>query len=153
MPAPANYSRQLGEALKGATFEFGVLLENELNIFLNEEDLVVSREMQASIESVTRLDEGELEVLVGPTIHYAEYVHEGTEPHFPPPAELVDWVEKRGFAAGEGTPMERARLLAFHIAEEGTKPNPFLVNFNQQHGEQLAGRFNDILQKRINQAA
>lgn len=157
MPAPANYSRKLGEALKGATFEFGVLLENELNIFLNEEDLVVSRKMQASIESVTRLDEGELEVLVGPTIHYAEYVHDGTGPaagndrYFPPPSALINWVQKRGFAAGEGTPEERAKLLAWHIYQHGTEPNPFLERFNQQKGEKLAGRFHTILQKRINQ--
>lgn len=151
MPGPANYSRKLGDAIRGATFEFGGLLENELNIFLNQEDLVVSRKMQESIESVTRLEEGELEVLVGPTIHYATYVHEGTKPHFPPPAELIDWVQKRGFAAGQGSPEDRAWLLAFHISQEGTEPNPFLVRFNQQKGEELAGRFSDILQKRIEQ--
>jgi hypothetical protein len=149
MPSDPEYSEKIGAALKEATFEFGGLLKNELNIFLNEEDLTVSRKMQESIESVERLEGDTLEVLVGPTVHYAEYVHQGTKPHFPPVAELIDWVQKRGFASGERTPRERARLLAFHIAEEGTEPNPFLTRFNQQKGEQLSSEYREMLQKAI----
>jgi len=143
-----DYPRKVYDAIEGATFEFGGLLENELNIFLNREDLTVSRKMQESIVSEVRRSQGDLEVLVGPDIFYAEYVHEGTDPHFPPPSELIDWVLHRGFASGEGSPQHRAFLLALHISREGTEPNPFLERFNDQKGEELAGRFTAIVEKR-----
>ena len=145
----SDLDQRIEDAIQGAVFEFGGLLANELNIYLNREDLVVSRKMQDSIEFRVRRESGDLEVLVGPTIEYAEYVHEGTKPHFPPPAELIDWVDQRGFASGAGTLEERAELLAWHIFQHGTEPNPFLDRFNQQKGDQFAEKFSDVLQKRI----
>lgn len=145
-----QYPDTIGDAIEGAAFEFGGLVANELNIFLNREDLNVSREMQDSIEHITRRQGGELEVVVGPTAEHAQYVHEGTEPHFPPPDSLIDWVEFRAFAPDAGSPEDRALLLAIHISREGTEPNPFLDRFHQQKGRQHADAFAETLNRRIN---
>ena len=146
----SNYSERIGDAIGGAAFEFGGLVANELNIFLNQEDLVVSREMQDSIEHFTRRQGGDLEVLVGPTAEHAHYVHEGTEPHFPPPDSLIDWVDFRGFALDAGSLEDRAFLLALHISREGTEPNPFLERFDDAKGREHARQFAEILNRRIN---
>lgn len=145
----SQYPDTIGDATEGAAFEFGSLVANELNIFLNQEDLAVSREMQGSIEHMTRRQGGELEVVVGPTAEHAEYVHEGTEPHFPPPDSLIDWVEFRGFAADAGSLEDRAMLLALHISREGTEPNPFLERFHSLKGREHADAFAETLNRRI----
>ena len=146
----AQNAENFRKAYEGAAMEFGGEVANELNIFLNEEDLVVSREMQNSIEwRALRGGDGAFTILVGPTIEYAEYVHEGTAPHFPPDGVLRDWIVERGFAADAGSLDEREDLLQWHIYQHGTEANPFMDRFEQDKGDDFAKQYGQILQKRI----
>ena len=155
--ADSDFPLEVARALEGAAFEFGGYLENQLNQYLNEEDLVVSREMQASIEHRVRRDGGSpIEVLVGPTAEHTEYVHDGTGPaagndrYMPPEGVLRDWIVERGFASGLGSLDEREDLLRWHIYQHGTQPNPFLERFDNEYGDQYAETYSEIVQKRLN---
>lgn len=49
----------------------------------------------------------------------------GSRPHMPPVEPLIGWVTRRGFASG----VEAEKLawaIARHIAQHGTRPNPFI---------------------------
>lgn len=146
-----EYPRRLSDAIEGAAFEFGGYIANDLNQFLNDEDLVVSREMQASIRHETRREGGTLEVVAVFDAEHANYVHDGTKPHWPPKGVLLDWIQFRNFAPDAGTLEQREFLLRRHISEEGTKANPFLERYAEEYGEENAERFRSILQKRIDQ--
>jgi len=50
---------------------------------------------------------------VSTNVLYANYVEEGTKPHFPPPAALDVWAQRHGFESGF--------VVARAIARKGTK--------------------------------
>ena len=52
-------------------------------------------------------------------VEYAEAVHEGTKPHFPPIAALAVWARTHGMAGAE-------YAIAKNIAKRGTKARPFI---------------------------
>lgn len=57
--------------------------------------------------------------LCGSDVEYAAFVHNGTQPHFPPPAALTVWARRHGF----DSPWPVARA----IAARGTRARPFLT--------------------------
>lgn len=153
----ADLDEQVSDAIKGAVFATAGWAENELNQYLHDEDLVVSRQMQASIRSVVDASGESLGFLLGPTAEYAVYVHEGTGPavgeskYLPPEGVLRDWIVERGFASGHGTLDEREDLLRWHIYHEGTRPNPFMDRFEQKRAEDIITRYEQELKKRTEQ--
>ena len=56
---------------------------------------------------------------------HAIYVHEGTDPHWPPPGALEDWVQTVRFAP-QLTLQSRDYLARKSIAESGTEATPFM---------------------------
>ena len=165
-----DYPAVVGDALEGAAFEFGNLLANELNQYLEDEDINVSRDMQKSIVQETLRDGDVIEVLAGPKVEYAEYVHEGTDPFLPPYEPLRRWVEARGLASGTQDRLvqfttgsgeeveftatvdlahEVTQAVRYKIAKEGITANPFLVRFNEEKGEEFAERYAEIIENRL----
>jgi len=51
---------------------------------------------------------------------YGDYLHYGTKPHMPPVDELNLWAESKGL---------NAWAVAMNINKFGTKPKPFLIDF------------------------
>jgi len=84
--------------------------------------------------------------LVEYTAPYALFVHDGTRPHWPPPGVLLRWVELvLGVTGQEAKRVEF--LVARHIAQFGTKPQPFLRDAVQAVEPKLEGYFRKHLGK------
>lgn len=165
-----DYAAETGDALEGAAFEFGGFLANQLNQYLEDEDLVVSRDMQASIVHETLREGNRIEVIAGPETKYAEYVHDGTDPFLPPYQPLRDWVEARGLASGtqdrlvqfttsDGQDVEFTaevdlvhevtQAVRYKISKEGIDANPFLERFNDEKGDEFAERYAEMINERL----
>lgn len=56
---------------------------------------------------------------VGTNVEYAQWVHDGTRPHWPPIAAITPWAISKGLSP---------YLVARSIARKGTKSNPYLQN-------------------------
>lgn len=75
-------------------------------------------QLRASISTQLEVERGSLQVVVGSSLKYAIFVHEGTRPHWPPKGALAGWARRHGMASE--FPVRRA------IARRGTRPRPFL---------------------------
>jgi hypothetical protein len=69
----------------------------------------------------------------GPTVDYAVYVHEGTEPHNVPFDEIAPWAQRKGLNPGK---------VQDKIEDEGTEPNPFLEKLMDKAEGDIVDQFN-----------
>lgn len=76
--------------------------------------------LRSSIRYTMMEDSSGVYALVGTDVKYALYVHEGTRPHFPPPAALSRWAARHGFPG--------PYPVCIGIAAHGTRGTPFLTD-------------------------
>lgn len=75
---------------------------------------------------------------------YGAAVRMGTRPHFPPPAALVPWVERK--LGLEGAEAQRvARAIAFKISRVGTQPN----SYHTRAFESSVGELRSIMNEEV----
>lgn len=115
----------------------------------NEKLIAFGRLRQAIHTKVKGLS---LDVYVDDRAPYAQYLHEGIEPHMPPIGPLMEWAKKKlglkgrldmvrlkwrkrgGYSVNRADldTQEQARSMAWAVAmkikKEGRKPTPFLRN-------------------------
>lgn len=73
--------------------------------------------LRSSIDVTVNWDREMLVGEVQPHTDYALYVHEGTDPHWPPVQALEGWARRHGMDA---------YVVALAIARRGTKAQPYL---------------------------
>lgn len=117
--------RLLGQPSRTLMTRFGELARDDVRAEAPEG---VTGDLKGSIDF--QIDAGPIAewVRVGSPLDYAEYVHEGTRPHFPPIAAITPW------ALAHGIP---PFVLARRIALIGTMPNPFLRRGFARSGKKL----------------
>jgi hypothetical protein len=76
--------------------------------------------LRSSIRWAFAKEGSQLVAMVGSDVEYALFVHEGTQPHFPPLSALSVWAARHGF--------ESPYLVGRAIATHGTEPNRFLID-------------------------
>jgi hypothetical protein len=79
---------------------------------------VNTNRLRSSIRFVILETPAGLVGLIGSDVHYAAAVHDGTRPHFPPPAALTVWASRHGFAS--------PWPVTITIGRRGTEGHPFL---------------------------
>lgn len=79
--------------------------------------------LRSSIQTRLDFERGIPVVFIGTNVKYGIFVHEGTRPHWPPPAPLAAWGRRHGF-----TGRSAGFLIGRGIARRGTRANRFLVD-------------------------
>lgn len=111
-----------------------LILERELKEVINEKAFAGGNLKGAVACEVKKLT-WEYMVRVYVNTQYAQYVDEGTKPHFPPLAPIIQWVRKTGLtlnhSAGRNSPGKRfdnydkdkitAQKIAWKIYKKGTQ--------------------------------
>lgn len=102
-------------------------LKDELDGALKTSIMIVEAESKKNAPKDTgklmrshKVEFGYLKASLIPMAEYAECVHEGTRPHFPPIEPIENWARRKLGKTGLGY------VIARKIAQKGTKPNPFL---------------------------
>lgn len=84
LQALAGKMDDVRKAVKEALPTLGMLVETQIKQRMQEKNLVSTGNLWNSVRYIVRSVDGEPELLVGATAHYAAYVEFGTVPHFVP---------------------------------------------------------------------
>jgi len=83
---------------------------------------------------------------------HAIYVHEGTDPHWPPSGALEGWVRQVGFAPGLSIET-RDYLARKSVAEKGTEALPFIDDPLVQNARRIADQLENKIIADLNSEA
>jgi len=106
------------------------LIETAARVYIRKQDIIASGSLFSSITNVVRRLTDQVVGEVGSNLGYAEYVHFGTRPHWPPRAPIERWVAlkaRRGVLDVGQSIKSTAFLIARAISRRGTKAHPFLA--------------------------
>ena len=106
-------------------------------------------ELVRSLTTEVRDEKGQtvgMVFLAPPADRYGLFVEVGTRPHFPPPAALLGWVQKRLGITNDRQAREVAFLIARKIARQGT-PGRFIF---QRALEETEERIVAIFEEELN---
>lgn len=81
---------------------------------------------------------------VAPSVNYAIYVHEGTDPGTQPPIQPIhDWVRVKGITPDnpKQDQVDVAFAIAHRIKKAGVQANPFMVKARESVETQIQARF------------
>ena len=112
---------EFNDAVEAALELVGEQMVSEIKTYLRRHGKDATGEL---IDSISYEIDGDSLILKA-TARHAVYVHEGTDPHWPPAGALTGWVQQVGFAPGLSIE-SRDYLARKSIAESGTEALPFL---------------------------
>lgn len=96
--------------------------------YIRRRDVIASGSLLSSIASEVDHAINRIIGSAGTNLSYAEAVHEGTRPHFPPIQPIEEWVAQkvRRGQMSTGNIRSTAFLIARKISKVGTRGQPFL---------------------------
>lgn len=94
--------------------------------------------------TVTPTAEG-LRGVIMPHTEYAKWLHDGTNPHFPPVTALIPWVRDQ-LGVSEADAKSVAFLVARKISRVGTKAHPFLTDALKSNRSRIEAFFQSAVQ-------
>ena len=166
----ADLTAAYQQAIKGALVAFGLELEKAVAQVIKKRGHVMDGDLLKSINSQVDQVDGAWRLLVGPDVDYALWVHEGTDPHWPPYKPIRRWVRKKlgvsgmqsrqvRFTTSDGEDAEfeaqvnlldeTTRAMQAHIAEQGTEAHPFLLDVLRIYRGKMAGKIADGIEQRL----
>jgi len=122
-------------ALEEALHKIGGLMVKRMEQYLRDEGKEVTGDLLQSLG----YEIGEDEIVFYATAKHGYWVHEGTDPHWPPPGALTNWVQRVGFAPGLSI-RSRDYLARKSIAETGTSASPFIREPLERRADDIAKR-------------
>ena len=109
---------------------FGLVLDRFVRRAAGESARTMKIEAPKALTTLTNSivieRQGIADYLVRPTTNYAAAVNSGSRPHRAPLLPLMLWLRHTKHVTDEDALRRRARGLQRFIAQNGTRPNPFL---------------------------
>lgn len=134
MPSFAQrYESRLRDELKAV----GDWMVGQIEEYLLEKRKVVEGDLFRSLGY--EVDLSREQIVFFAKAEHGYWVHEGTDPHWPPPGALRAWVVAARFAPGLSIE-KRDYLARKSISETGTPGTPFLREPLQEQAETIASR-------------
>ncbi len=133
------------------------LVAKDLDRLTNREGSLLVGKVKKKITSMGKVDQGDLrksisyetrrngprnELLIGPNVKHAIFVHEGTKPHWAPLGALLLWAKR---VHPDLNPVQLtlfAKRVQFKIARKGTEAHPFLTDVFEEEAPKIRKRFN-----------
>lgn len=128
----------------------GAAMVERMQQYLQDRGRVASGELVQSIEYEVDIASEQL-IFVARADH-GIYVHEGTDPHWPPTGALTGWVQRVGFAQ-ELSIESRDYLARKSVAETGTTATPFIQAPLEANADRIAERLVSTITEALNAEA
>lgn len=119
----ADIERRLWKEITQVANRIAQMLERCVVDVLNENEKVVSGDLKKSVSSRVEQETNRIIIKVFTGLGYAQYVHEGTKPHYPPIFPIARWVQKKGI--GQSFNTKSKRMI-------GTKKKAYSYNIGGQ---------------------
>ncbi|MBP6063847.1 MAG: HK97 gp10 family phage protein [Bacteroidales bacterium] len=146
-------TEEVVNALKNITPQLKQDLQNVVNDVSNDIANEARRLAPVGVtgflrKSIRVKHEGD-DTYVGSDLQYAPYVEYGTKPHWTSAQNLKDWAMYK-LGAGKGKAGEKEALsvayaIIHKIAQEGTKPHPYLTPAWDKYRDILIKRIDEIM--------
>lgn len=94
--AISEIERRIWSEIRRVADRIALMLERAVVEVLNENDKVVSGDLKKSVASRVEQERDRIIISVFTGTKYAQWVHEGTKPHYPPIFPIARWVQKKG---------------------------------------------------------
>jgi len=135
-------------ALESSLEEIALEIERDVVDYLEREGHQVSGDLKKRVTHQIVRTANEIKASIGPHIYYAQYLHEGTKPHWVPISAIKTWVIMKFGITGKEA-IRRAYAIRHVIAKKGTKPHPFLKFVFDQYRPKIANMIAEKLRTRL----